>query len=228
MNQYINVGKKVLSILEENGYEAYFIGGTSRDILLGKDVSDIDITTNALPHEVIVALSSYQISNKDGLYYGTVKYNIDGIEVEITTFRKEGMYVRSRRPISVDFIKDKEVDSIRRDFTINALYMDARGNVFDYHDGLKDLKEGMINTIGDPLTRFKEDALRIIRAIRFSLSLNMILSEEVKNAIKENAYLINDLKESIVKREINKMKQLKTNEELDKIFKELNIEWKEW
>lgn len=224
MNKHLEIGKMVLEKLEEQGHEAYFIGGTSRDILLNREVHDIDISTSATPQEIVLALSDYQLSNKDGLYYGTVKYLIDNIEIEITSFRKEGIYVRSRRPINVEFIKEKEIDSIRRDFTINALYMDVRGKVYDFHQGLIDLDNKIIDTIGDPSTRFKEDALRILRAIRFSLSLNMKLSLRVIKAIQENSYLLSDLKENVINREINKIKKLKTCEELDKIFKELNIE----
>lgn len=224
MNKYIEVGKKVLSMLEQCGHEAYFIGGTSRDQLLNKEVNDIDITTSASPQEIVMALKEYNIANKDGLYYGTVKYLIDDIEIEITTFRKEGVYVRSRRPISVEFIKDKEIDSTRRDFTVNALYMDVRGKVYDFHNGLKDLENKVIDTIGDPNVRFKEDALRILRAIRFSLTLNMNLSQRVINSIRENAYLLDDLKENVIIREINRIKKLKTNEELVKIFRDLNID----
>ena len=223
MNKYIEVGKKVLSKLEQCGHEAYFIGGTSRDQLLNKEVNDIDITTSASPQEIVMALKEYNIANKDGLYYGTVKYLIDDIEIEITTFRKEGVYVKSRRPISVEFIKDKEIDSTRRDFTVNALYMDVRGKVYDFHNGLKDLENKVIDTIGDPNVRFKEDALRILRAIRFSLTLNMNLSQRVINSIRENAYLLDDLKENVIIREINRIKKLKTNEELVKIFRDLNI-----
>lgn len=224
MNKYLEVGKKVLEKLEKYGHEAYFIGGTSRDQLLNKDVNDIDITTSATPQEVVLALSEYKIANKDGLYYGTVKYLIDDIEIEITTFRKEGIYIRSRRPISVEFIKDKKVDSIRRDFTINALYMDVRGKVYDFHKGLEDLNNKTIDTIGDPELRFKEDALRMIRAIRFSLTLNMKLSQRVVDSIRKNAHLLDDLKENARNREINKIKKLKTKEELVKIFNDLNID----
>ena len=124
----------------------------------------------------------------------------------------------------VEFIKDKEIDSTRRDFTVNALYMDVRGKVYDFHNGLKDLENKVIDTIGDPNVRFKEDALRILRAIRFSLTLNMNLSQRVINSIRENAYLLDDLKENVIIREINRIKKLKTNEELVKIFRDLNID----
>ncbi len=226
MEKNIRVGKMVLQRLENMGYEAYFIGGTSRDILLKRSVHDIDIATNAKPQEVVIVLSEYSIKNKDGLFYGTVKYCIEDVDIEITTFRKEGTYVRSRRPMKVEFINSKEEDSLRRDFTMNALYMDLRENIYDFHQGMNDLKNKVINTIGDPKVRFKEDALRMLRAIRFSLLLDMSLSKEVIEAIKENSYLINDLKENVINKEITKIKELKCDEDLAKIFIELKIDLK--
>lgn len=224
MEKNIHIGKMILQKLESKGYEAYFIGGTSRDMLLNRYVHDIDITTNAKPEEIILALSEYSIKNKDGLFYGTVKYCIEDVDVEITTFRKEGTYVRSRRPMKVEFIDSKEEDSLRRDFTINAIYMDLRGNTYDFHNGIKDLKNRVITTIGDPRARFREDALRILRAIRFSIALDMSLSDEVISAIKENSYLINDLKENVINKELAKIKKLKCAKELDKIFFALKID----
>lgn len=223
MNKYLEIGKIVLEKLNNAGYEAYFVGGTSRDVLLNKDVNDIDIATSADPKEIVLALNEYQIANKDGVFYGTIKYLIEDIEVEVTSFRKEGIYIGSRRPLNVSFIKSKEEDSFRRDFTINALYMDKEGNIYDFHNGLNDLKEGIIRTIGDCKIRLKEDALRILRAIRFSLELNMKLSQDIIDFVKENNYLLDDLKTNTKNKELNKIKKLKSKEELDKIFNELNI-----
>lgn len=223
MNKYLEIGKIVLEKLNNAGYEAYFVGGTSRGVLLNKDVNDIDIATSADPKEIVLALNEYQIANKDGVFYGTIKYLIEDIEVEVTSFRKEGIYIGSRRPLNVSFIKSKEEDSFRRDFTINALYMDKEGNIYDFHNGLNDLKEGIIRTIGDCKIRLKEDALRILRAIRFSLELNMKLSQDIIDFVKENNYLLDDLKTNTKNKELNKIKKLKSKEELDKIFNELNI-----
>jgi len=223
MNKYLEIGKIVLEKLNNAGYEAYFVGGTSRGVLLNKDVNDIDIATSADPKEIVLALNEYQIANKDGVFYGTIKYLIEDIEVEVTSFRKEGIYIGSRRPLNVSFIKSKEEDSFRRDFTINALYMDKEGNIYDFHNGLDDLKEGIIRTIGDCKIRLKEDALRILRAIRFSLELNMKLSQDIIDFVKENNYLLDDLKPNTKNKELNKIKKLKSKEELDKIFNELNI-----
>lgn len=223
MNKYLEIGKIVLEKLNNAGHEAYFVGGTSRGVLLNKDVNDIDIATSADPKEIVLALNEYQIANKDGVFYGTIKYLIEDIEVEVTSFRKEGIYIGSRRPLNVSFIKSKEEDSFRRDFTINALYMDKEGNIYDFHNGLNDLKEGIIRTIGDCKIRLKEDALRILRAIRFSLELNMKLSQDIIDFVKENNYLLDDLKTNTKNKELNKIKKLKSKEELDKIFNELNI-----
>ncbi len=170
-----------------HGHRLYLIGGTSRDLLLGIDPADIDLVTDATPEEEKTLLPDLDMAFAR---FGSVKIKEQGKEIDITTFRRESGYDDRRHPSKVEFIRDPEEDSRRRDFTINALYIDCQGNVLDYHGGLSDLKKKLIRFIGDPATRIKEDPLRIIRAERFAKRLGFQIEENSKKAIEEHRGLL--------------------------------------
>lgn len=188
--KYMNIGKEVISRLKENGYEAYFVGGFVRDKLLGRISDDIDITTNALPNEVEALFNNVKQTGKK---YGTVTVIIDSFKYEVTTYRFDGEYADGRRPDTVTYSKKLEDDLMRRDFTINALVMDEDEIVSDYHEGLSDLDYGIIRTIDDPQRRFKEDALRMLRAIRFVSKLGFDIEKETLQAISDLKELIHNV-----------------------------------
>ena len=177
----------ILKIIEKNGYEAYFVGGCVRDYLLDVDFSDIDVTTNALPEQVKEIFGK---TIDTGLQHGTVTVIFKGEAYEITTFRTESDYSNHRAPDKVEFVRNLKEDLDRRDFTINAMAMDSRGVIYDFHNGVTDLKNGVIRTVNDPSERFYEDALRMLRAFRFSSKLNFEIEESTFFAIKKNAKLI--------------------------------------
>lgn len=177
----------ILKIFNRNGYEAYFVGGCVRDYLLGEEFSDIDITTNALPEEV---KNVFRKSIDTGIQHGTVTILFNGDSYEVTTFRTEEDYTNHRSPEKVEFVSNLREDLDRRDFTINAMALDYNGNLFDYHDGDKDLSSKIIRTVNNPNERFYEDALRMLRAFRFSSKLGFEIENNTLNAIKKNAELI--------------------------------------
>lgn len=177
----------ILNTLKDAGYEAYFVGGSVRDTLLGLPIHDVDIATSAYPEEV------KQIFNKTidtGIEHGTVMVLDHGEGYEITTFRTESTYQDYRRPEKVEFVRSLQEDLKRRDLTINALAMDANGEIVDLFDGLTDLKKKVIRAVGDPNERFNEDALRMMRAVRFGSQLDFKMDNETFIAIKKNAHLL--------------------------------------
>lgn len=163
--------KYALNKLNECGYEAYAVGGCVRDLLLGIEPHDYDITTSALPFEIKNVFSNYKIIDT-GIKHGTVTIIVEKMPIEITTFRADGEYKDNRHPAKVKFISNLESDLMRRDFTINAMaYNDSKGLV-DLFDGIKDIENKIIRCVGNSDERFAEDALRILRAIRFAFRFN--------------------------------------------------------
>lgn len=167
----------VLDRLEKRGYEAYLVGGSIRDILLGKEPHDYDVTTNALPEQIEEAFNDMKTIDV-GKRFGTICVTQHDGEVEITTFRKEGEYIDGRRPKWVSFCSEIEEDLSRRDFTINAIAYSRLKGIVDPFNGIEDLKKGIIRSVGDARERFKEDYLRILRAVRFSCQLDFEIEEE--------------------------------------------------
>ena len=192
----------ILKIFNRNGYEAYFVGGCVRDYLLGEDFSDIDITTNALPEEV---KKVFRKSIDTGIQHGTVTIVVNGDSYEVTTFRTEEDYTNHRSPEKVEFVSNLREDLDRRDFTINAMALDYNGKLFDYHNGDKDLSSKIIRTVNDPNERFYEDALRMLRAFRFSSKLGFEIENNTLDAIKKNAELIKFVS---IERIVNEFKKL--------------------
>lgn len=170
-----------------HGHSLYLIGGTSRDLLLGEAPLDFDFTTDATVEEERAFLPPF---NDRFARFGSIKLKEGDIEIDITTFRKEKGYADHRHPGEVLFVRDPETDSWRRDFTVNALYIDGNGDILDFHGGLEDLRLGLIRFIGDPDERVKEDPLRILRAERFARRLGFQIEEKTLEAIERNRSLL--------------------------------------
>ncbi|WP_297953224.1 CCA tRNA nucleotidyltransferase [uncultured Lactobacillus sp.] len=192
----------VLQTLEEAGFEAYFVGGSVRDILLQRHVHDVDITTSAYPEEV---KELFNKSIDTGIKHGTVTVLYGGESYEITTFRTESGYQDFRRPDHVTFVQNLDEDLKRRDFTINALAMNTRGEIVDLFNGLDDLKNHVIRAVGDPEKRFHEDALRMMRAVRFMSQLEFKLEAKTQQAIKDNHELLKKISVERIREEFVKL-----------------------
>lgn len=176
--------KEALSLLAESGYEAYIVGGSVRDNLLGVIPSDFDLTTDARPEEILEIFKDFK-TVEVGRDYGTIGVLIDKEMIEITTYRTESSYSDGRRPDTVEYARNLKEDLSRRDFTINAMAMDIDYNIVDYYGGREDLESGIIRTVGDPRVRFDEDKLRMLRAIRFATRLSFGIEEDTRAAIVE-------------------------------------------
>lgn len=192
----------VLRTLEDAGFEAYFVGGSVRDVLLHRHVHDIDITTSAYPEEV---KELFDKSIDTGIKHGTVTVLYGGESYEITTFRTESGYQDFRRPDHVTFVQNLDEDLKRRDFTINALAMDMHGDIVDLFNGIEDLKNHIIRAVGNPEKRFHEDALRMMRAVRFMSQLEFKLEEKTEQAIKDNHELLKKISVERIREEFVKM-----------------------
>jgi len=179
-----NIPSEVLFVIEKlnnEGFEAYIVGGCVRDFLFGKIPLDYDVATNAKPDQV---KKLFDKCIDTGILHGTVTVIINNKLIEVTTYRKEAEYIDFRRPSKVYFINDLYEDLKRRDFTINALAYHPEKGIIDYFDGKNDIKKGLIRCVGDPFERFSEDALRILRAIRFASTLNFKIEPKTLEAVK--------------------------------------------
>ena len=170
----------IINILEKAGYEAYAVGGCVRDALLGRTPNDWDITTSAKPEQV---KALFHRTVDTGIAHGTVTVLLEKEGFEVTTYRVDGEYEDGRHPKEVTFTACLEEDLKRRDFTINAMAYNPRKGLVDLFEGQKDLENKVIRCVGDPLERFTEDALRIMRAVRFSAQLGFSLEEETRKVL---------------------------------------------
>ena len=173
--------EKILHILEENGYEAYVVGGCVRDSILGRNPNDWDITTSASPQQV---KELFQRTVDTGLQHGTVTVLMDKEGYEVTTYRVDGDYEDGRHPKQVMFTSSLEEDLKRRDFTINAMAYHPERGLVDLFHGMEDMEHKIVRCVGDPMERFHEDALRILRAVRFSAQLGFTIEEKTKAGIQ--------------------------------------------
>ncbi len=190
----------IIKRLKESGFEAYFVGGMVRDILLGREIKDIDIATNALPEEVIRIFPG---SRMVGARFGVVIVTLESFNYEIATFRTDGEYIDGRRPESVRFTNVNE-DVFRRDFTVNGMLLDPiTDKITDLVEGRKDLKKKTVRAIGDPQKRFTEDKLRMLRAVRFAACLEFEIDKKTLSAVKKLADKINIVSRERIKEEIN-------------------------
>ncbi|KNZ41819.1 CCA tRNA nucleotidyltransferase [Acetobacterium bakii] len=177
-----NPVKKVIDKLESCGFSGYIVGGCVRDYLLGKTPKDFDMTTDATPEEVMKCFKDYRVI-ETGIAHGTVTVMLDGLSIEITTHRTETVYSDNRHPDTVSFSKNIMDDLSRRDFTMNAMAYHPRYGLIDLYGGAKDIEDKVIRCVGDPNQRFNEDALRILRGLRFASDLGFEIEENTRQAI---------------------------------------------
>jgi len=171
---------RIVNTLKQSGHTVFFVGGCIRDVLLGKIPNEIDLTTSATPDEIQKLFDKVHLV---GARFGVCVVNMDGSDFEVSTFRKDSSYQDGRRPEYVTF-SDPEEDALRRDFTINALFWEPiESKLYDYVDGLTDLHDGIIRAVGDPVERFQEDRLRIIRCARFLSQFNFSIHKDTYEAM---------------------------------------------
>lgn len=196
----------ILHTLEQAGYEAFIVGGSVRDILRGITPTDWDITTNALPDQIQALFPDSVYENTFGTVGVKYRNPDESVEIiEVTTYRSEAHYTDYRHPEKVEFVSELSLDLARRDFTINALAMNAKGEIYDFFDGQKDLNTGIIRTVGNPHDRFNEDALRLMRAVRFATQLNFTIEENTVEAMKSLAPNLEHIAQERIRDELTKM-----------------------
>ncbi len=211
-----------LAMLKENGFDCYIVGGSLRDALLNRSISDYDITTNARPEEIKSVFKNYKCLDI-GMKHGTITVFINSNKIEITTYRIDGSYINNRKPKKVNFTNSLFDDLKRRDFTINALCFNEENGLIDFFNGKKDIENKIIRCIGNPDERFKEDALRILRAIRFKAQLNFAIEKNTKKAIFINKKLLINISQQRINDEffkiINTNNYLNVLKEYEDVFK---------
>lgn len=193
--------ENIIGSLEEHGFEGFAVGGCVRDSLLKKTPKDWDITTDALPVDM---KKIFKKTFDTGIAHGTVTVLMDGVGYELTTYRVDGNYSDGRHPDSVSFSKSLSEDLCRRDFTINAMAYSHKKGIVDLFDGRKDLQNGIIRAVGDAKKRFDEDALRMLRAVRFAAQLGFRIDDDTFEAIKEKAKLLSKVSKERIFVELNK------------------------
>ena len=197
---YVAKGVELINILNESGHEAFFVGGFVRDYLLGLEPNDIDIATNALPNQIA---NLFEVVNT-GIKYNSVTVIYDGYNYELTTYRVDLSYSDNRHPVYK--VADSLAEDLRRrDFTINAMAMDSEFRVIDNFGGKTDLDNRVIRTVFDPIKRFNEDALRMLRACYFAAKLDFKIEENTLNGIKKCSHLIQSLSTDRVLWELEKI-----------------------
>lgn len=194
--------RAIIRVLLEAGYEAYAVGGCVRDCVLGREPDDWDITTSAKPHEV---KRLFQRTIDTGIQHGTVTVMIDREGFEVTTYRIDGEYEDNRHPKQVEFTSSLPEDLRRRDFTINAMAYNDEEGIVDLFDGIKDIERKIIRCVGDAQERFQEDALRIMRAIRFSAQLGYHIEEKTEEAIRKQAPDLKNISAERIRTELTKL-----------------------
>lgn len=195
---------KALNILNDAGYEAYIVGGCVRDAFLGVTANDWDITTSATPDQMKEVFSSFRVI-ETGIRHGTLSIIIDSEPIEITTMRVDGEYTDNRHPDYVTFTTDIEKDLSRRDFTVNAIAYNPKTGVIDPYNGKSDIKNKTIRCVGDCDKRFNEDALRIMRALRFSSTLEFSIENETADSIIRNKALLRNVASERIRVELLKL-----------------------
>lgn len=200
---------EILKKFEDNGYDAYIVGGYVRDTLLNRKTNDIDICTSATPKDILNLFENVSISD---IEYGSVVVSYKGYKYDITTFRKEIKYENNRIPVNIKYIKNIKKDLLRRDFTVNTLCMNSDGKILDILNVKNDLNNHILRTVGNPRYRIKEDSLRILRCIRFATILDFDIEPKTKHFLSKYSYLLKSLS-------MNRKK-----EELDCIFLSQNKE----
>ena len=200
----------ILNKINENGFQAYLVGGYPRDLYLGRISTDFDICTNATPKDLKEIFGDVKQHLEQ---YGSVTVYLNNFRFEITTFRKDIKYINNRKPIEIEYIDNLEDDLKRRDFTMNTMCLDKDGNLIDLLNGKQDIDNKIIKTVGDAEKKISEDSLRILRAIRFATILDFKLDNVLKIAIVNNKDLLKSLS------------HYRKKEELDKIFSSNNSKY---
>lgn len=202
---HIKIPDKVKFIIDtfyENNYEAFMVGGCIRDFLLSKEPKDYDIATSALPN---ITESLFEKTIPTGIKHGTITVLLDKEPFEVTTYRIEGEYKDNRRPDEISFVTNIKDDLSRRDFTINAFAYNSKEGLKDYFNGLEDLQNKIIRTVGDSNKRFNEDALRMMRAIRFASQLDFNIDKSTLDGIKKNKNLLKNISSERIRDELCKL-----------------------
>ncbi len=196
----------ILSILHQEHKEAFLVGGCVRDMLLNRNINDYDIATSATPNEILSIFENRHIKTiPTGLKHGTITILIDNESIEITSYRIEKAYINHRYPSQVIFTKNILEDLKRRDFTMNAIAYYPNHTIFDPFNGREDINKKIIRCVGNATERFHEDALRILRAVRFQCQLNFSLDHECKDAILQSAHLLSYVSRERIRDEFNKI-----------------------
>ena len=218
MGEDVNkIAKEILTTLENNGFQAYLVGGYVRDYLMGKESNDLDICTNASSKQV-----AFLFHGKEGKYY-SVHLKKGGFWIDITTFRKDGMYVKGK-PVNVEKTPYLEEDIKRRDFTINTICMDKQGKVIDFLGGIEDIKRKIIRVVGDVKQKLEEDPLRILRAIRFATVLDFSLEKELAHEIQKRKKQLENVSGYHLKEELTKILHSPNYKKGLKLIKAMSLE----
>jgi tRNA nucleotidyltransferase (CCA-adding enzyme) len=191
----------LLKIIEEHGFVAYYVGGYPRDHYMGLETDDYDLCTNARP----VDIKKFLNVDMSFSWYGNVRFVYNGHNVEITTFRKESNYEDHRHPEQVDFVETLREDLERRDFVINTLCIDSNGNYIDLLGARKDIDMKVIRAVGNADMKLSDDAIRILRAIRFAARFNFTIDSELESSINKNKYLLDQIDDKRKQKEIDKI-----------------------
>lgn len=193
---------RIIEKIEKEGFEAFIVGGAVRDYILNKKGNDVDVATNALPEQIKQLFST---TVDVGIDHGTILVLDEGEPIEVTTYRTESTYTDYRRPDHVEFVTNLEEDLKRRDFTMNAIAISKDGEFIDLFGGKEDINNGIIRAVGDPNTRFREDALRMLRAVRFSAQLGFTIEKKTMQAIQQDSDLIEFIAKERIHAEFNKI-----------------------
>ena len=222
MENRIKAFQSLAELFESQGFSLYLVGGTVRDYLLGYALEDMDAVSDATPSQIIEFLP-----NVDDTFanLGSLKYkDPNGVKFDITTLRRESGYADSRHPNKVIFVSDLEDDYERRDFTVNAMYMDKNLKIYDFCNGQKDLKDRILRMVGNPDQRLKEDPLRILRAIRFHLMYKLTIEKTLWEAMRDRFYLLENLTDAKIKSEVKKIDDSKVDPQMKKdIFAQFDV-----
>ena len=221
MDPNITAFQQLATLFEKYGFNLYLVGGTVRDYLLELPLTDLDAVSDATPEQILKFLKADDTFKR----FGSLKYKTaDGVKFDITTLRIEAEYRDNRHPSQVIFVKDIVKDYVRRDFTINALYMDKNLKVYDYCHGQEDLNKRVLRMIGEPEQRIKEDPLRILRAIRFTLAFNLKIDAKLEKAMQNNFYLLNKITDAKIRSELAKIDEQKVDQtQKEKLFAQFAI-----
>ena len=209
---------ELAKVFSDHGYNLYLVGGTVRDILLGLPLNDMDAVTDATPDEMKGFLDGDFTFAK----MGSIKVKYNDVKFDITTLRKEKGYKDHRHPGEVIFVKDLKTDHVRRDFTVNAMYMDEHFKLYDFENGLEDVNNHILRMVGNPKKRLKEDPLRVIRCLRFSLTYNFTIEAKLEKSLIASIKFLNSLSKDKTKMELKKF-DLSQKEEMIKLFDKYSI-----